>query len=487
MESKKYKTILTKDGYLLNKDKFTNRELETIKNDLTVQPLLSYSIGIATKVEKFEVYKENDDYLSIPKFYGINKLGPPEFNDEIIGKKISFKFKGELRPLQQEIVTKVHNHIKKNDGGGICVGCGGGKTVMGMYLSCLYKRKTLIIVHKTFLLNQWKERFEEFTDASVGIIQQNRVEIEGKDVVIGMLQSIAKEKYDLDIFREFGMVIFDEAHHAPSKFFSKALPLISCKKTIFLTATPKRSDALEKVLYWYFGDIIYKAPPQKNQDVQVNIYKYDIKHEKFKESYIRFTKEVNKAGTITRISKISKRNKFIIDIIKDILDEEGRKILILSDRIEHLTKLKEKLDKKEINSDFYIGGMKQAKLDEASKATVILASYGMASEALDIPALNTLMMVTPRRNIEQSVGRILRKKDNIIQPLIVDIVDQLPSFNNQGLARRKFYNKLKYNIKLFDVEENEIIGEEDITDNINKGCISSQPLVEDDANIDFID
>ena len=61
MESKKYKTILTKDGYLLNKDKFTNRELETIKNDLTVQPLLSYSIGIATKVEKFEVYKENDD------------------------------------------------------------------------------------------------------------------------------------------------------------------------------------------------------------------------------------------------------------------------------------------------------------------------------------------------------------------------------------------------------------------------------------------
>ena len=144
-------------------------------------------------------------------------------------------------------------------------------------------------------------------------------------------------------------------------------------------------------------------------------------------------------------------------------------------------------DKKEINSDFYIGGMKQAKLDEASKATVILASYGMASEALDIPALNTLMMVTPRRNIEQSIGRILRKKDNIIQPLIVDIVDQLPSFNNQGLARRKFYNKLKYNIKLFDVEENEIIGEEDITDNINKGCISSQPLVEDDANIDFID
>ena len=487
MESTKYKTILTKDGYLLNKNKFNNRELEMIKNDLTVQPQLSYSIGVTNKIEKFEVYKENDDYLSIPKFYGINKIGQPEFNDEIIGEKISFKFKGNLRPLQEDIVNTVHNHMKKNDGGGICVGCGGGKTVMGMYLSFLHKRKTLIIVHKTFLLNQWKERFEQFTDATIGIIQQNKIEVEGKDVVIGMLQSIAKQKYDIDIFREFGMVIFDEAHHAPSKFFSKALPLISCKKTLFLTATPKRSDALEKVLYWYFGDIIYKAPPQKNQDVQVNIYKYDIKHEKFRESYIRFTKEVNKAGTITRISKISKRNKFIVEIIKEILDEEGRKILVLSDRIEHLTKLKEKLDKKDVNSDFYIGGMKQVKLDEAAKATVILASYGMASEALDIPELNTLIMVTPRRNIEQSVGRILRKIDNEIQPLIVDIVDQLPSFNNQGLARRKFYKKLKYNIKLIDVEENEILGEEDITDNINKGTFSSQPIVEDDADIDFID
>jgi superfamily II DNA or RNA helicase len=487
MESSHYKTILTKDGYLLNKNKFTNRELEMIKNDLTVQPQLSYSIGVSNKIEKFEVYKENDDYLSIPKFYGINKVGQPEFNDEIIGEKISFKFKGNLRPLQEDIVNTVHNHIKKNDGGGICVGCGGGKTVMGMYLSFLHKRKTLIIVHKTFLLNQWKERFEQFTDATIGIIQQNKIEVEGKDVVIGMLQSIAKQKYDIDIFREFGMVIFDEAHHAPSKFFSKALPLISCKKTLFLTATPKRSDGLEKVLYWYLGDIIYKSPPQKNKDVQVKIYKYDIKHEKFKESYIRFTKEVNKAGTITRISKISKRNKFIVEIIKEILDEQGRKILVLSDRIEHLTKLKEKLDKKDVNSDFYIGGMKQVKLDEAAKATVILASYGMASEALDIPELNTLIMATPRRNIEQSVGRILRKRDHEIQPLIVDIVDQLPSFNNQGLARRKFYKNLKYNIKLIDVEENEILGEEDITDNINKGSCSSQPIIEDNANIDFID
>ena len=75
MDSKKYKTILTKDGYLLNKEKFTKKELDAIKNELTVQPQLSYSIGIKNNLEKFNVYKENEQYLSIPKFYGISRIG----------------------------------------------------------------------------------------------------------------------------------------------------------------------------------------------------------------------------------------------------------------------------------------------------------------------------------------------------------------------------------------------------------------------------
>ena len=194
---------------------------------------------------------------------------------------------------------------------------------------------------------------------------------------------------------------------------------------------------------------------------------------------------VDKQGTISRLTKISKRNKFTIDIIKEIVQEEGRKILVLSDRIEHLNKLKEKLDKLNIYSDFYIGGTKQSKLDEATKATVILASYGMASEALDIPSLNTLIMATPRRGIEQSIGRILRKTDHKIQPLIVDIVDNLSSFVSQGLFRRTYYKRLKYNVKLIDVEENEIIGEEDIT---NVECKPIHAVeVDENININFID
>jgi superfamily II DNA or RNA helicase len=222
------KTQLSKYGYILPKERFIN-DIEKIKKELTVEPFQSFTIGKTEKIS-FEVFLENDDYLFVPKYYGLKKFGKPEKNRELEGSSIDINFKGDLRPKQKEILDIVIPHINENDGGVLVLPCAAGKTVFSLYLACHYKIKTLVIVHKTFLLNQWKERAEEFTNAKVGIIQQDKIDIKDKDIVIGMLQSIAKEKYDDSIFKDFGLVIFDEAHHAPSQYFSKALPLIACKK-----------------------------------------------------------------------------------------------------------------------------------------------------------------------------------------------------------------------------------------------------------------
>jgi superfamily II DNA or RNA helicase len=179
-----------------------------------------------------------------------------------------------MRQKQIDIMKIVLNKLDENDGGLLCLGCGSGKTVMALYIASCLKVKTLVIVHKSFLLNQWKERAAEFTDAKIGIIQQDKVDIEDKQIVIGMLQSISKDKYSSDIFKDFGLVIFDEAHHAPSQYFSKALPIIACKKTLALSATPNRADKLEKILFWYFGDIMYKAPAEAINNLVVKSYKY---------------------------------------------------------------------------------------------------------------------------------------------------------------------------------------------------------------------
>ena len=457
-------SYITKEGYIIKKTINNIDIINELKKDLTVVPHQTFKI-VNIKPTKFTVYQENEKYISIPRFYGLNKIGIPNENKIEKGTSIQITFNSQLKPNQIEITNTTIKHMDTYGGGLICAGCGVGKTVMGLYLACHYKVKTLIIVHKTFLLNQWVDRIRQFTNARIGIIQQSRIEVEDKDIVVGMLQSIAKDKYDSDIFMDFGLVIFDEAHHAPSEYFSKALPIINCNLSLGLSATPKRADKMEKVLYWYLGDIAYTAPPNKNDNVLVRAYNYEVKDKNFKEARLPFNGEVNRPKTLNRIVAIEKRNKFIIDILEEIMLEPERKVLILSDRIEHLNILKTLIDANGgYSCDYYIGGMTQKKLDIASNAMIILGTYGMASEGLDIPTLNTLIMATPRREVEQSIGRIIRKTDHVVQPLIIDIVDLLPCFANQGIYRRKLYKKLNYKIEVYEVDDSIIVSKIELTD-----------------------
>ena len=168
---------------------------------------------------------------------------------------------------------------------------------------------------------------------------------------------------------------------------------------------------------------------------------------------------------------------FIITILKELLIEDERKIIILSDRLEHLNILRLLLDNLEITTtSLYIGGLKQKVLDESEKAQVIFATYSMAAEALDIPTLNTLIMVTPRKEIEQAVGRITRKKDHPVQPIIIDIIDKIDCFHSQSVNRKKFYNKKDFNIKIIDVVENNIV----------KEILIEKTIKEEDKGYDFL-
>jgi superfamily II DNA or RNA helicase len=130
-------------------------------------------------------------------------------------------------------------------------------TVCAINIACRLKLKTLVIVHQTFLQDQWIERIEQFTNANIGIIRQDKVIIEGKDIVIGMLQSISGRDYDEEIFEQFGLVIYDECHHIGAKVFSKSLQKAGCKYTLGLSATPIRKDGMTKIIHWHLGDTLY--------------------------------------------------------------------------------------------------------------------------------------------------------------------------------------------------------------------------------------
>ena len=436
-------TTLYKKGYALLKENMTDEDYARIENDLIVKP---YSY-ISKDTESFKLYRESTSKIYLPKFYAKNVFGQPTEYKIPLGKTISIKFNGSLRPIQETIVNKYKDTISENDnfdksnGGIIVLQCGGGKTVIGLNIISVVQKKTLIIVHKTFLMDQWRERMEQFLPGvKLGYIQGKTIDIEGKDIVLGMLQSISMKDYDSSVFKDFGLCIIDEVHHIAAETFSKALHKINCHCMLGLSATPKRKDGLSKVFEHFIGDYVYKQTEKETRKVNVNMIQLDNRYSYCREIH-NYNKQLNMPRMITNICEFEGRTNLIIELIKIIIKDHSRQILVLSDRKSQLGELYKIISTNKICSvGYYVGGMKELDLKMSESKRLILGTYAMSSEGMDIPSLNTLIFASPKSDIQQSVGRILRKVTDTI-PTIYDIVDNFSMFANQATKRIKYYHK----------------------------------------------
>ena len=150
------------------------------------------------------------------------------------------------------------------------------------------------------------------------------------------------------------------------------------------------------------------------------------------------------ARMVNNICAYTERTQLIIQILR-LLVNEGRTILVLSSRRKHLTDIYNLCTEQNVGTvGFYVGGMKQDDLAISETKQIILGTYNMAAEGLDIKQLNTILFATPMTNVVQAVGRILRKKHPNITPEIYDLVDNFSSFINQGVKRRRFYCRENY-------------------------------------------
>ena len=216
--------VLSRNGYKIKKNELDLNILKEIKNELTVNPFTYGDFGDKTE-KKFSLYMESPNSLYLPRFYAQDKLGIPTENKINKGEPISIKFNGSLRK-EQEPIVKLYQEASKNGGGLISLKCGGGKTVLALYIVSLLKVKTIVVVHKDFLMTQWRDRIQQFLpEARIGKIQQNTVDIENKDIVLAMVQSLSMKEYDEGTFDSFGLAIFDECHHLGAEKFSKCIQL----------------------------------------------------------------------------------------------------------------------------------------------------------------------------------------------------------------------------------------------------------------------
>ena len=457
-------TNLSKRGYSILKADLKSSEINKIRRDLSVKPFINADYGPPPKA--FPVYCESNRKLYLPRYYGIKKYGSPETTKLVEPELINVEFPKSLKEKQKPIANAFLDAAKNSGGGIISIPCGYGKTVIGLYLISQLKVKTLVVVHKEFLLNQWKERIKEFLpDAKIGRLQSNIIHIEGYDIVIGMLQSISMIEYSDTIFSKFGFVIYDECHHLGAETFSKALLKTGFKYTLGLSATPKRLDGLSKVFEWYLGDIVYSIKKRDEDDVNVKMIIYHHDNPSYSKEVLNFKQKPNSPQMINNICGFLPRTLKILEYLKVCLNE-GRKILMLSDRREHLKTINElipNIDNGNYSSGFYLGGMKEKELNETETKDVILGTFSMASEGFDCKfPLDTIFLTSPKSNIEQAVGRILRQdpKDRKFTPLIVDFGDEFSLFAKQRLKRVAFYKKNKYKINYFDTNDNEIMIEQ---------------------------
>lgn len=478
--------------YLINDD---------VLNDLIMTP--ETNENYKDDVISFNLYKIIDKTVYVPRFYGMEKLINIVENKKVSydfePRKTRFIFTKSLRKIQEEITTIAIDHISKYDGGILALCCGSGKTVIALKIAEILGLKTLVIVHKSFLQDQWCKRISQFTNARVGIIRQKKIDIQNKDIVVGMLQSISMIDYDESIFNDFGLCIVDECHHIGSRVFSNAFFKINCRYMLGLSATPNRSDGMTKILHMFLGETIYSLDKKNVGNVNVDIFHYRSTNKKYveKTQKIKGKKVPAMASMITNLTEIRERNIFIYNIINSLRRTPERKILILSGRTSLLDCLKNIVDKKilqeenegilekgEIKTYYYIGKLKQNERFEAEQnADILFATYEMAQEGLDIDRLNAVILITPKSDIVQSIGRIMRKETSGLPPLIIDIVDDISVFPAQGNKRRAIYEENNYEILDRYVLDDNVITKREYYES-KFGNVISQFDNENDAHID---
>lgn len=421
-------------------------ELDDEKRMLTLQAKCSFG----TPPPPFPAWSVEDGIFHVPRFYGLQRFGPAEHDDRTMGLPIDIHFVGTLKPVQVKAEETLFGRCfsAEGSGGAVCsIPCGGGKTVLGVRLTSELKRKTCVLVHKAVIRDQWKAAFETFCPGiRVGIIQGKVWEVEGYDVVIGMIMTLAKRKYETRTFDDFGFVIMDEAHHLAAPVMNLCTRLFNARTLLALSATIQRPDGLTPLLHWSLGSEAFRAE-REEESVRVSVALFS-----------GGTREVIQPRTakpmvsvmINHLARNPVRNAFIADRVV-AMRSTGRVIMILSDRLQQLEILKGMLVERGIPVEdigMFKGGMRDAQRVEELSRPIVLCSYGMANEGVDKKEADTCVMATPKSRVTQCIGRIQRPCETKMSPLVLDVADDVSVFVALRWKRQALYRNSKYEVQV---------------------------------------
>ena len=388
------------------------------------------------------------------------------------GRAINVSFTGKLREEQEKALEA----MVKYDNGILHAATAFGKTVVCSAIIAEKKVNTLILLESSSLMEQWKNSLDNFLRIDEELPEYEtktgrtkiRKELIGRlqgahdsmtgIIDIAMVGSICKKGEFHKLLNQYGMIIVDECHHAASETFANVLEEVKAKYVYGVTATPKRSDGLEKINYMLIGPIRFSYTSKEKALSQ------GIDHL----VYPRFTRAVAPRGVVKDKMHPSEayeivRNNEIRDrlIVEDIIKclEQGRTPVVLSKFKDHSEKLHDMLIDKADYVFLMTGNnskkehrkiLEQLQQVDKDKTMVLVATGSLIGEGFDFPRLDTLFMATPvsfRSVVEQYAGRLNRDYEDKNDVIVYDYVDaHIPMFDAMYAKRLRAYKQIGYEV-----------------------------------------
>ena len=403
-----------------------------------IKTLLSLRKPLYNTPKYIRSFEENENYLILPRglkeqiidFFNINGVDfsfiDNRYFKQIETKKVTFN----LRPEQNDAIKE----IKKTDLS-ICVAPPGfGKTLIGAKIFEIRACSTIIVVNKNMLLNQWIERFVDYfgyEKKDIGYLGKGHNKLNGS-IDVATMQSL---KNDPDIINNYSFVIVDECHHIPAITFEQIIKNFKGKYLLGLSATPNRKDELQPILYQQLGDISYEYKKKKTHTNKLQIIRTQFE-----------SNADNYATIINELCLDENRNNLIINAIKENIQ---RKILVLTDRIEHINVLENHFLKEGFDYISVHGSLNKKEQVEnmnlVKSKSLIIATTSYFGEGIDFPHLNTIMFATPISyygRLVQYLGRIGRGNQEC---LAIDFLDSKNAMLNSAYKKRlEGYKQMHY-------------------------------------------
>ena len=401
--------------------------------------------------------ENHEKFLSLPRgclsdveaLLATNKIELRLDDARSMGQRMHATFNGVLRPDQQEALEA----ITKHDFGMLIAPTAFGKTVTAAAVIAKRKVSTLVIVHRADLMRQWQERlgsFVELDEQKIGLIGAGKKKPTGM-LDIAVIQSLARRDDLPELFSQYGQVIIDEAHHLTAETFEAVLKQASARYVLGLSATPVRSNGHHPIIFMQSGPVrhIAKRPAHVPDRLMVRVRHLPTPS---------IAPHASIQEVIRRLAEDDDRNACIVADATNAL-KNGRKVLLLTKRTEHLDLLHTQLANVEYPC-FMLHGRMKAKERQAIIKTlaelpedaphILLASAQLVGEGFDHAPLDTLILTLPiswTGTLQQYAGRLHRDHANKSDILIYDYVEQdHPQLYRMWEKRQRGYRAMGYQV-----------------------------------------